>query len=703
MPPQALRPLHSPAFQPALAAATMFMLAASASAQSNDNEWIRPTGGSWNNPRNWSLGFVPTFSTNAYFRLDDDLAVSTSAANVFELLVQGSRLQLEAPGCGNDGGDGLLASAIRVENDIDGLGRRGVFRLLDATCGKSQSDETWVYGPIGRPDGLNEFILAGDSTFTTDNLNIHPLSGLGFELGEIAPTDSLIRIHGESYPDCGLRLRGFGGEFPIADTNMVLLDATGASSTARVVMPRFGYLEPPADRSVEIVIQTDQEGWDDLLTASIQQATTEVRLDTILAEPTSLELVELITNDFNADGRADLAGFFADGTLAVLLQTPAGGFVPSLFTSGVDSNITDGTAGDFDGNGTIDLAVISRLEGDSGIVRLYLNSGSGGPSDWSAGPSADYAGAPVSIAPLGTAAGFKQAGGRLAVTTSENGRGETKSYETTGSSVTKTGGFEVGDDPGPSDPIQDENKKDPDPPVGVGNDATALGGGGAPRFSVLQPVPGGGFEALQQFSLPGRCVDFASADLDGDGKPEVIVLTDNDAAVLLRPLQNWTNGRAVSIPPSARSIAIGDVDGDGELEVVIGFDKMLRIHTIRIAPTPGALSADAGVFLELERVLDLGSLAAGQVAIGTGGSTRLLGGLDDGSNGSGLFAWDVDEVPTGGCEAADLDGNGVVDGSDIGLLIAAWGQCEGCSADINGDGKVDGADLAQIIAFWGSC
>jgi hypothetical protein len=53
-------------------------------------------------------------------------------------------------------------------------------------------------------------------------------------------------------------------------------------------------------------------------------------------------------------------------------------------------------------------------------------------------------------------------------------------------------------------------------------------------------------------------------------------------------------------------------------------------------------------------------------------------------------------VPTGG---PDLDGNGVVDGSDLAILLGSW---EGSgSADLDGNGVVDGGDLAQILGSWG--
>jgi hypothetical protein len=43
---------------------------------------------------------------------------------------------------------------------------------------------------------------------------------------------------------------------------------------------------------------------------------------------------------------------------------------------------------------------------------------------------------------------------------------------------------------------------------------------------------------------------------------------------------------------------------------------------------------------------------------------------------------------------ADLNGDGVVDGTDQAILLASWGPCSGCPGDLNGDGVVDSADLA---------
>jgi len=50
----------------------------------------------------------------------------------------------------------------------------------------------------------------------------------------------------------------------------------------------------------------------------------------------------------------------------------------------------------------------------------------------------------------------------------------------------------------------------------------------------------------------------------------------------------------------------------------------------------------------------------------------------------------------------DLDGDGSVNGVDLGLVFAGWGACgpDACPADLNGDGVVDGTDLGLLFIDW---
>lgn len=53
---------------------------------------------------------------------------------------------------------------------------------------------------------------------------------------------------------------------------------------------------------------------------------------------------------------------------------------------------------------------------------------------------------------------------------------------------------------------------------------------------------------------------------------------------------------------------------------------------------------------------------------------------------------------------ADLNNDRHVDGTDLGMLLGAWGTSGAATgADIDGDGIVDGLDLGELLAAWGDC
>ncbi len=50
----------------------------------------------------------------------------------------------------------------------------------------------------------------------------------------------------------------------------------------------------------------------------------------------------------------------------------------------------------------------------------------------------------------------------------------------------------------------------------------------------------------------------------------------------------------------------------------------------------------------------------------------------------------------------DLNGDGVVDGADLGIMLGAWGAATAgaSAADLNADGNVDGADMGALLGAW---
>jgi hypothetical protein len=53
--------------------------------------------------------------------------------------------------------------------------------------------------------------------------------------------------------------------------------------------------------------------------------------------------------------------------------------------------------------------------------------------------------------------------------------------------------------------------------------------------------------------------------------------------------------------------------------------------------------------------------------------------------------------------AYDLNGDGVVDASDIVQLVRAFGPCDGCPEDLNDDGMVNPHDLRLLLDHLGPC
>ena len=50
----------------------------------------------------------------------------------------------------------------------------------------------------------------------------------------------------------------------------------------------------------------------------------------------------------------------------------------------------------------------------------------------------------------------------------------------------------------------------------------------------------------------------------------------------------------------------------------------------------------------------------------------------------------------------ELNGDGYVDGADLGILLSNWGS-DAEFYDLNGDDTTDGKDIGILLANWGPC
>ncbi len=87
-----------------------------------------------------------------------------------------------------------------------------------------------------------------------------------------------------------------------------------------------------------------------------------------------------------------------------------------------------------------------------------------------------------------------------------------------------------------------------------------------------------------------------------------------------------------------------------------------------------------------DNIVDYGQILTGQLA-------------DSNTNGIP----DICEQPQ--CQDADITNNHIIDGADLGALLAFWGPVNPVlpQADINRDGEIDGSDLGILLSYWGPC
>jgi len=166
----------------------------------------------------------------------------------------------------------------------------------------------------------------------------------------------------------------------------------------------------------------------------------------------------------------------------------------------------------------------------------------------------------------------------------------------------------------------------------------------------------------------------------------------------------------LTIAPS-NQITVGSSDGviriynpDGSLANA-SLASFVTLGGVEYGPG-GAFGTDLHVVDTAAGTLVRVSAAGVKTTIGTGFATGVATkDIAFGPCGSLYVSVNTQDVvkviSAPGCDCnylgdADLDGNGSVNGADLGLLLGAWGTAD-CAADLNGDGVVDGGDLGLLL------
>jgi Big-like domain-containing protein/VCBS repeat protein/FG-GAP repeat protein len=198
--------------------------------------------------------------------------------------------------------------------------------------------------------------------------------------------------------------------------------------------------------------------------------------------------------------------------------------------------------------------------------------------------------------------------------------------------------------------------------------ASPSGWGGKGQIAVLLGNGDGTFQSPVTYKSAGEITDVAVADLNGDGKPDLIVASYGSSVSVLLNEGNGTFGKEVTLGFCGVSVAVGDVNGDG---------------------IPDIVAAGCGV----------------NVALGNGDGT-FQPAVNYGSGGSGALCVAIVDVNGDGHpdlvvtnESGEGNGDGVVGvllGNGDGTFQPAVGYDSGggfaeavAVADVDGDGKPD--------------
>jgi hypothetical protein len=240
--------------------------------------------------------------------------------------------------------------------------------------------------------------------------------------------------------------------------------------------------------------------------------------------------------------------------------------------------------------------------------------------------------------------------------------------------------------------------------------------------SALFVLPGRGdgtFGPPVATKAPATTKHFAVADMNLDGKPDVVMLSGGApvcSVTVMRGRGDWTFERGPTVAASlyAEAIAAGDLDGNGFPDVVVGHGSN-RKYSVLLGTGDGSLgpSHEVAVGVGIEFILICDVNGDGRADLVTPGCLFL--GNGDGTFGSGQF------FPCGAypywVTAADIDGDGLIDlvtaNSSDGTVTVSRGRGDGTFAagsdfgsgqgayavgiaDLNGDGR---PDLA-VANYW---
>ena len=373
----------------------------------------------------------------------------------------------------------------------------------------------------------------------------------------------------------------------------------------------------------------------------------------------------IVAGDFNGDGQLDLAVVNSvDGTVSILMGNGDGTFQPPVDYS-VGSGPRAIVAGAFSGNGTLDLAVANFNAGDVSILM--------GNGDGTFQPAIDY---PVGSGPDAIVAGNFSGNGTIDLAVANEG--SNLANEGSNSVSILMGNGDGTFQPAVNYPVGSQPRSIVAGDFsGNGKLDLAVANVYSGYVSILMGTGDGTFYPAVDYAVGNEPFGIAAGDFSGNGKLDLVVanLGGGNISILMGngdgTFQPAVNGPAVESP---WSIVVGDYNGDGKLDLAIAGANGVSIlmgdgdGTFQSAVSYGggysSFGIVAGDFTGTDRA-DLAFVTSSRVSI-------LL------NNGDGTF-----QGPT-------IDGSGAIP-SDNPIAIA--------TGDFNGDGNLDMAVVTGVVTI----
>ncbi|MEA3212589.1 MAG: large repetitive protein [Chthoniobacter sp.] len=430
-----------------------------------------------------------------------------------------------------------------------------------------------------------------------------------FAVGDFPISVAVGDVNGDGLPDLVTANVG-------TDNVSVLINRTAPGATAPSFAAQATFASPDGPDDVAIG-DLNGDGRPDLAVANRYSDSVSVLLNQTAPGATAPSFAAqatfaagdrpetIATADFNGDGRADLAvGSLMSGNVSVFLNQTAPGataasFAPQVTFAAVGAFSV--AAGDLNGDGRPDLAV-ANLGADTVSVRL--NQTAPGATTPSFAPAATFAAGPsAAVVEIGDVNGdfrpdlivSNPAGiGTVSVLANQTDPGAAAPDFAAQATFAAGPNARLG-------PLADVNG-DGRPDVAVVNYSS-----GFTATVLLNTTPVGsstpGFGSQATFASPSRPHDLVTADLNGDGRPDLVNV--NGYSNLIEVRLNQTAGGAApprfgaavsfATPLFPIAAAIGDLNGDGLLDLAVANRDGLSVSVLLSQTAPGATAPSFAV------------------------------------------------------------------------------------------------------------